>query len=91
MVTVAGVAGFYRRESTPDQGFRHDWGRKSYRAPDDRSSMSIFAVILALVAVVLFAADYMKGKSFVSLGLAALTISWMCQLIVATGSRVTVN
>jgi hypothetical protein len=53
--------------------------------------MSIFAVLLALVAIVLFAADYMRGKSFVSLGLAALTISWMCQLIVATGSRVTVN
>jgi hypothetical protein len=53
--------------------------------------MQIFAVILALVALVLFAADYMRGKSFVSLGLAVLTAAWMCQLIVVTGSNVTVD
>ena len=53
--------------------------------------MQIFAVLLALVALILFAADYMKGKSFVSLALALLTAAWMVQTIVITGSRVAVD
>jgi hypothetical protein len=53
--------------------------------------MEIFAALLAVLAIILFAADYMKGKSYVSLGLAVLTAAWMVQLIVLTGSHITVN
>jgi hypothetical protein len=53
--------------------------------------MHILAFILAIVAIVLFLADYLRSKSFVTLGLAVLTAAWMVQVIVVSGSRVTIN
>jgi uncharacterized membrane protein YGL010W len=53
--------------------------------------MHIIAFVLALAAVVLFAAEYARTKSWLSLGLAVLTVAWMVQLIVTTGSHVTVH
>lgn len=53
--------------------------------------MHIIAALLALIALILFAADYMRGRSFLSLGLAFLTAAWMVQVIVLTGSKLTVD
>jgi hypothetical protein len=53
--------------------------------------MHIVAFILALVALTIFVADYMRGRAYISLGLAVLTAAWMVQLIVATGSQITIN
>lgn len=53
--------------------------------------MQIIAFILALVAVILFAGEYARSKSWLSLGLAVTVVAWMVQLIVATGSKVTVD
>lgn len=53
--------------------------------------MHIIAFILALVALIIFVADYMRGKAYLALGLALLTAAWMVQLVVATGSRVSIN
>lgn len=53
--------------------------------------MHILAFILAIVAIILFVVDYVRGKSFTSLGLACLTGAWMVQVIVTTGSRVLVD
>lgn len=53
--------------------------------------MHIIAFVLALVAVVLFAAEYARSKSWLALGLAVTVVAWMVQLIVLSGSKVTVN
>lgn len=53
--------------------------------------MHIIAFILALIAVIVFVADYMKGRAYVSLGLALLTAAWMVQAIVAEGSRLIID
>lgn len=53
--------------------------------------MHIVAAILALIAIILFVADYMRGRSYVSLGLALVTAAWMVQVIVLTGSKLTVD
>ena len=53
--------------------------------------MHILAFILAIVAIILFAVDYLRGRSFTALGLAFLTGAWMIQVIVTTGSRVLVD
>ena len=53
--------------------------------------MHIIAFILALVAVVLFAAEYARSKSWLSLGLAVTVVAWMVQVIVVSGSKVSVD
>lgn len=53
--------------------------------------MQIIAFILALVAVVLFAAEYARSKSWLALGLAVTVVAWIVQLVVASGSHVTVH
>ena len=49
------------------------------------------AFLLALIAVVLFLADYLRSKSFITLGLAAVTVAWMVQVIWTTGSHLVVD
>lgn len=53
--------------------------------------MHIIAFILALIAVVLFAADYARSRSWISLGLAITVVAWMVQVIVVTGSKIAVD
>lgn len=53
--------------------------------------MHIIAFILALVALIIFVADYMRGKAYLALGLAFLTAAWIAQLILETGSRLTIH
>lgn len=44
--------------------------------------MSVLAFILAVIAAVLFGAEYARGKSFVALGLLFLTVAWIAQLAI---------
>lgn len=55
--------------------------------------MHIIAFILALVAVVLFLVHAARTRPwhFGWVGLAVLTIAWMVQVIITTGSRVTIH
>lgn len=53
--------------------------------------MQILACILAIVAMVLFLADYLRSRSFLTLGLAVLTAAWMVQLIWTTGSHLVIT
>jgi len=53
--------------------------------------MHILAFIVALVAVVLFLADYARTKAWIPLGLALAVIAWMIQVVVITGSKVTID
>lgn len=70
--------------------------RHAFEGPDpDRSvkeeTMHIVAALLALIALIIFVADYMRGRTYLSLGLAFLTAAWMVQVIVVTGSKVLVD
>lgn len=53
--------------------------------------MQIIAFILAIVAVVLFLAEYTRSKSWLTLGLAVTVVAWIVQLVVTSGSHVTVH
>jgi hypothetical protein len=53
--------------------------------------MHIIAFILALIALIIFVADYMRGRAYLALGLAFLTAAWMVQAIVVSGSKILVD
>ena len=55
--------------------------------------MHVIAFLLALVAVVCFIAEWyvITPRRPLPLGLAALTVAWMVQLIILTGSHVKVD
>lgn len=58
--------------------------------------MHIVALIFALVAVVCFIVAAVgptleRPRNFVAWGLAALTVAWICQLVLTTGSVVKLN
>ena len=50
--------------------------------------MQTWAFIVALIAIVLFVAEYLKTKALLALGLAVLTLAWVVQLVSATVHRV---
>jgi hypothetical protein len=52
--------------------------------------MNLFALILALVALVLFLLDAIPRKAYIAWGLAALTLAWIAQNVLQSGSPVTV-
>lgn len=53
--------------------------------------MDVFALILALIAIVLFAAGRGWRWYDVSIGLAFLTAALICQFVHLTGHLVTIN
>lgn len=53
--------------------------------------MQWFAAVLAVLAIIFFAADYITRRWVVSLGLALLTAAWMVQLIVQSGGHLLVK
>ena len=56
--------------------------------------MHIIAFIFALAALVLFLVDWYTvapPRRPLPLGLALLTVAWMVQIIVLTGSKITVD
>lgn len=50
--------------------------------------MQIVAFLIALAALTLFIVDYTRTKNFIALGLAALVVACMVQLILQSGSPV---
>lgn len=53
--------------------------------------MHIIAFILALIAIVLFLAEYARSKAWLPLALALTVAAWMVQLVIVSGSKVTIN
>jgi len=53
--------------------------------------VNVVAFILAVVAGALFLADYLRAKSFIALGLLALDVAWIVQLIFVNASKITVT
>lgn len=53
--------------------------------------MEIIAFILALIAIVLFLVEYTRTRSWYALGWACLVVAWIVQLVVVTGSHVSIH